>query len=181
MTKEDFYIIRNSVTMEQVISSYGIYKNRKGLIYCPFHADGSERTPSMSIRRYGFRCFGCGASGDMIKFVADYENITNNEAALTIAERFSIPISEHGRIDEKALQKVQEAIKRHQNELYMIDELNAIFSDIGAKIRAYETAKRQVEPFSDAWCFVVNELPILISRWEECADELWKMRHRNSG
>ncbi|QGN56139.1 hypothetical protein GKE62_17890 [Novosphingobium sp. Gsoil 351] len=47
---------------------------------CPFHA---ERTPSFTIFAGGerFRCFGCGASGDVFDFVQRYYGVTLSEAA----------------------------------------------------------------------------------------------------
>ena len=60
----------------EVIGSY-IKLERKGYGYwacCPFH---HEKTPSFSINaadRY-YHCFGCGVSGDVVKFVQEYENV----------------------------------------------------------------------------------------------------------
>ncbi len=57
----------------------------KGL--CPFH---NEKTPSFHVNpdRGLFKCFGCGASGDVIKFVERTENLTFIEAVETLARRF---------------------------------------------------------------------------------------------
>ena len=44
---------------------------------CPFHAAGSERTPSLGVTSDNglFKCFGCGASGDVIEFVRRMEKL----------------------------------------------------------------------------------------------------------
>jgi len=46
---------------------------------CPFHSD---RTPSFYVNdeKGQYHCFGCGAGGDVIKFVSEYNNMTFNEA-----------------------------------------------------------------------------------------------------
>src|SRR5205807_1737226 len=56
---------------------------------CPFH---QERTPSFSVHqgRQFYKCFGCGAGGDSLKFVMDFEGITFPEALKLLAERNGI-------------------------------------------------------------------------------------------
>lgn len=56
---------------------------------CPFH---KERTPSFGVRpdkRY-FKCFGCGAHGDVISFVERYQKVTFLEAAEYLANRVGL-------------------------------------------------------------------------------------------
>ncbi len=169
MTKDDFYIIRNSVTMEQVLASYGISRNRKGMISCPFH---EERTASMSIKRYGYRCFGCGASGDMIKFVSGYENLTPHEAGLMLADRFNIPISEKGEVDEETRRKAQQAILRHERELHRQEQIRAELKQIAALLHGYQEAVKHSEPYSDPWCYCQNEIPVLKGKWDLLFSEM---------
>ena len=54
---------------------------------CPFHDD---KNPSMKVDRR-FHCFGCQADGDVIDFVSRLENVSPKEAALMLAQSFSIP------------------------------------------------------------------------------------------
>ncbi|MBR7091359.1 MAG: DNA primase, partial [Clostridia bacterium] len=46
--------------------------NRDFLGICPFH---HEKTPSFRVNEAGqfYHCFGCGDSGDVIKFIGKYE------------------------------------------------------------------------------------------------------------
>src|SRR5215203_3163259 len=60
----------------EVIGSYFPLK-RAGATYkalCPFH---QERSPSFTVNphRQIFKCFGCGAGGNVIRFVMSYENL----------------------------------------------------------------------------------------------------------
>lgn len=59
-------IIKDRLTMREVLLHYGYEPNRAGFVCCPFH---SEKTPSMKIYQKDFHCFGCGEHGDVISFV----------------------------------------------------------------------------------------------------------------
>lgn len=60
---------------------------------CPFH---DEKTPSFMISssKQIFKCFGCGASGDSIKFVMMYDNLSYPDAIRHIASKYGIDIVE---------------------------------------------------------------------------------------
>lgn len=64
--------------------------SHKGL--CPYH---KERTPSFSVSKPKgmFHCFGCGQSGDAIKFVIDQGRLTFPDAMQWIAARYNIPVA----------------------------------------------------------------------------------------
>ena len=66
---------------------FGIRVGRNGMCVCPFHAD---KNPSMKVDRR-FHCFGCQADGDVIDFVSRLEAVSPKEAALILAQAFSIP------------------------------------------------------------------------------------------
>ena len=84
-----FEAVRENVTARQVAEFYGI-KIRRNMACCPIHPD---RTPSMKLdKRY--HCFGCGADGDAIDFVANYFNLSKLESAKKIAEDFGIAYEE---------------------------------------------------------------------------------------
>ena len=67
-------------------------KRGKDLVgLCPFHA---EKTPSFHVHPDTgfFKCFGCGAGGDVITFVCKLENLTFPEAARMLAQRAGIEL-----------------------------------------------------------------------------------------
>ncbi len=76
-------IIGNSVHLQKKGSSYF------GL--CPFH---NEKSPSFSVSREKqmYYCFGCGAGGNVITFVMEYENYGFVEAVRYLAERAGMEI-----------------------------------------------------------------------------------------
>lgn len=64
-------------------------KNLKGL--CPFH---SEKTPSFNVlaEKQIFKCFGCGAGGDVFKFIQQREGVNFPEARAILARRAGISL-----------------------------------------------------------------------------------------
>ena len=82
-----FEAVKQSVTTRQAAEHYGVRVGRNGMCVCPFHDD---KNPSMKVDRR-FHCFGCQADGDVIDFVSRLENISPKEAALMLAQDFSIP------------------------------------------------------------------------------------------
>ena len=86
-----FEAVKQSVTTRQAAEHYGIHVNRNGMCVCPFHND---KNPSMKVDRR-FYCFGCGATGDVIDFVSRLHGIGSREAALMLAQDFSIPYEDN--------------------------------------------------------------------------------------
>src|SRR5215471_6510554 len=87
--------LKSSVDIVKVIGEYvrlrrvGTTGRYTGL--CPFH---QEKTPSFGVHqaRQFYKCFGCGAGGDVIKFVMEIEGLTFWEALKLLAERNGIPL-----------------------------------------------------------------------------------------
>jgi len=85
--------IRFRCDIVDVIDAY-ITLPQKGTIIkalCPFH---KEKTPSFNVNRQRqiFHCFGCGAGGDVFKFVMLYEHVDFIGAIKILAEKAGIPL-----------------------------------------------------------------------------------------
>ncbi len=85
--------IRNDIV--DVISGY-VRLQKKGSNYfglCPFH---NEKSPSFSVTpaKQMYYCFGCGAGGNVITFIMEYENYTFAEALKFLADRAGIALPE---------------------------------------------------------------------------------------
>ena len=78
-------VVQDVVPLKKAGSSY------KGL--CPFH---NEKTPSFHVNQDKgfFKCFGCGAGGDVVKFVELHEKLAFPEAVRLLAERFGVQVPE---------------------------------------------------------------------------------------
>src|ERR1051326_2732808 len=85
--------VKSSVDIVRLIGEY-VRLKKAGRRYgglCPFHV---EKTPSFGVNPVPqfYKCFGCGAGGDIFKFVMQFEGVTFFEALKTIAERNGIPM-----------------------------------------------------------------------------------------
>ena len=79
--------VRTRNDIVEVISGY-VRLQKKGSNYfglCPFH---NEKSPSFSVSpgKQMYYCFGCGAGGNVITFLMEYENQTFPEAVRTLAQ-----------------------------------------------------------------------------------------------
>ena len=117
LSQEKINEIRNSVNIVDVISSY-IPLTPKGKNFfgvCPFHDDTN---PSMSVSpsRQIYKCFSCGATGTVFKFIMDYENISFMEAVKKVANLGGVSVN---------IGKVQK--KQKHTELHQIYDLSLKF------------------------------------------------------
>ena len=84
---------RNDIV--DIVSQY-VQLKKSGANYfglCPFH---NEKSPSFSVSpgKQMYYCFGCGAGGNVITFLMEYENQTFPEAVRTLAQRAGIALPE---------------------------------------------------------------------------------------
>jgi len=92
--------VRQRNDIVDIVSSY-VRLTKKGSNYfglCPFH---NEKTSSFSVTpsKQMYYCFGCGAGGNVITFIKEYENYSFPEAVQFLAKRAGIALPE---IDEEA-------------------------------------------------------------------------------
>lgn len=85
--------VRSRNDIVDVISGY-VKLTKRGSTYfglCPFH---NEKTPSFSVTpsKQMYYCFGCGAGGNVITFLMEYENYTFPEAVQALAQRAGIEL-----------------------------------------------------------------------------------------
>ena len=85
--------VRMKNDIVDVISGY-VKLQKKGANYfglCPFH---NEKSPSFSVSpgKQMYYCFGCGAGGNVLTFVMEYENYTLQEALQSLADRAGVTL-----------------------------------------------------------------------------------------
>ena len=75
--------IKARLSIQTVLSHYGLKPNKNNMLNCPFHDDG---TASLKIypRTNTFNCFGCGKNGDHIQFIELYEDYARYKAILKV-------------------------------------------------------------------------------------------------
>ncbi len=124
MKREDYAeflrVLKEKNDIVDVIGA-NIKLERRGYGYwacCPFH---HEKTPSFSINaadKY-YHCFGCGASGDVISFVKEYENVDFAQAVQILAARVGLEVPA---FDNRTAEEA--AAKKHKK-----DRLSALMRD----------------------------------------------------
>lgn len=101
--------VRSANDIVDVISGY-VHLKKKGNDYfglCPFH---NEKSPSFSVsqRKQMYYCFGCGAGGNAVTFLMQYESYSFQEAMEVLAEKAGITLPKQ----EMSGKARQEADKR---------------------------------------------------------------------
>lgn len=102
---------------------------------CPFHED---RTPSFYVvpNKGIYHCFGCGAKGDVFKFLMDRQGMTFLDAVRTLGERFGVEIRETGRGEDEREHPWQ---AHYEANAFARDFFKRALADpaIGARARRY--------------------------------------------
>lgn len=95
ITKETIDKVLDTARVEEVVGDFVDLKKRGTSLIgnCPFH---NEKTPSfyVSVAKGIYKCFGCGAGGDAVKFVMELEKYSYPEAIRYLANKYHIDIQE---------------------------------------------------------------------------------------
>ncbi|NIC04594.1 DNA primase [Billgrantia bachuensis] len=94
-------------------------RNYSGL--CPFH---QEKTPSFTVSadKQFYHCFGCGAHGNALRFLMEYDKLRFPEAVDQLASRLGLEVPREGADDPRA-----QARERKRQEGVNLLELAASF------------------------------------------------------
>ena len=133
----------------QVIGSY-VALDRKGGNYwacCPFH---HEKTPSFAVNESEqfYHCFGCGVSGDVLRFVREIESTDFMGAVRILAARAKMTVPENNYDTEKAQEQKK---KRDTLASIMLDSArfylgNLYSGDSRADVHLQYISKRGLAP-----------------------------------
>ena len=123
--------VKREVGLEAYISRFvKLKKNGRRLLgLCPFH---NEKSPSFTVSPdLGvYHCFGCGKSGDLFRFVMDFERVDFNRAKEILSEYSGIPIKDgYGGNNEFAEKNALYSLNQKFLD-YFIQNLNAFFDFI---------------------------------------------------
>jgi DNA primase len=129
--------VKSQVDIVAVVREYVPSLRKQGSRWvapCPFH---QEKAPSFGVHpaHQFYKCFGCQAGGDVIKFVMEIEGLSFWEALTQLAERHGIPVpkrSQHA--DEET--KLREALKE-MHDLALQTFRRALDSNNGRAAREY--------------------------------------------
>jgi len=133
---EEILDIQRKINIVDIIRDY-IPLTQRGKNFfgvCPFHDD---HNPSMSVsnEKQMYKCFVCGAAGNVFNFVKDYEKISYYEAVKKVADKVGISVN----IDT-SIKKQENSIYSKQYEIYEISNKlyqNNLNTTLGKNARNY--------------------------------------------
>lgn len=137
--------LKRRISMPDVLLRYGIVLPRNRKISCPFH---KEKTASLHIYEDHFYCFGCGAFGDIVDFVAQIEGLNKYDAYLELGGK------EYKAKNPKARQAMDARKKLEQKVKLQEEQRNKLLEKIGKLRECYQKAV----PFSEEWKETYEEL-----------------------
>jgi len=107
--------INDAAHVEDVVGEFVQLKKRGANMIglCPFH---DEKTPSfvVSPAKGIYKCFGCGKSGDSVKFIMEHETYSYPQALKFLAEKYQIAIEENESTPEEKI------IADRRDSLYIV-------------------------------------------------------------
>lgn len=159
--------IKRAYSMRDILSRYGLHPNRSGFLNCPFHQ--GDRTASLKIYKDSFYCFGCGASGDIFRFIMLMDHCDFKTAFMELGGTYE-KTSDNDRRHKLRDLEIQRR-KRAQEKAEKEERIRELSGDIDM----YVLAERILEPLSDEWCYAVNKLEPAYHEWCTLREELEKM------
>ena len=146
--------VRDRTDLVELIGGYVTLKRagRNFVGLCPFHR---EKTPSFNVspERGIYHCFGCGVTGDAIRFLMEHDHLSFPEALRNLAHRAGIELA---RFEE-------EGAPREEHDL--LYRAHALAASLFRKICVSRTAARRggnraPRPVPPWWTSIVWEPPL---------------------
>jgi DNA primase len=117
ISQETVQRIIQTADVADVVGDYVSLKKRGSNMTacCPFH---NEKTPSFSVSpsKGIYKCFGCGKTGDSVRFIMDIEGIGYPEALRHLAKKYGIEV------EEKEYTNEQIEAQNERESLYIVLE-----------------------------------------------------------
>ena len=128
--KQAAQVIRDSVTMDQILGLYGYTAGKGNFMRCPFHG---EKTASLKIYKGngGWHCYGCGRGGSVIDFVKEHEGCDFRTAVVAIDHALHL-----GLMDPR--ENPFEASREKRRQHALDNFVNAVYAYADAMIRSIE-------------------------------------------
>jgi len=131
-----FEEVKTCISADTVIRDAGVKIGRNGMACCPFHTD---KHPSMKVDGNHYHCFGCGAHGDAIGFVAQYYGLSQYDAACKIIEDYHLPIETDHRISDEERAEFFRRKKRVNHVISVKNKFDKWVDDKISELKECET------------------------------------------
>ncbi|MFM1958080.1 MAG: hypothetical protein RI929_443 [Actinomycetota bacterium] len=123
--QSDVEELKAKLDIVEVVSGYVSLKpasagSFKGL--CPFH---SEKSPSFNVRSAPafYHCFGCGAGGDVYKFIQEIEHVGFTEAIEKLAEKSGFQLTYEEGSSQESSGRARLLAANQEASAFFIDQL----------------------------------------------------------
>ncbi len=158
--------LKSRLDIVDVVGSY-IELKKNGANFkapCPFH---DEKSPSfvVSPAKQIYHCFGCGAGGDSIRFVMEYEKLSYPEAIEKLASQYNFSLAytdnKHQQKRSQLLDKLNEyyqnLLTHNQNALSYLKERGIYESSIEKFSIGYAPSSSQTLSYIQSNMFTMKE------------------------
>lgn len=147
----NYKIISDRVDIIDAAERYGVNVNGRNKALCPFH---SEKTASLSFKNNRFKCFGCGASGDVIDFTAKINGLSVSDAASLLNRDYGLNLDLSAPVSTSAASDY--ILKKRRLETFRAWELKTFIAlcdmrhDMDAILRKQKRGDSPPKEFTDA-------------------------------
>ena len=173
-------IIRQTVTMPQVLHTYGFSVGRFRRMPCPLH-DGVKNNFAYKDRTY--HCFVCGKSGGVIDFVMDFFHLSFQDAIRKMNTDFALGLEIDGNIpDEKQKELKRQAYLRWKERERRQNELKLLYTAYSAAydkyvaldiIKMWDAPKGPYDEITPQYAYACQHID---AAWEEVQDAAERLR-----
>ena len=143
--------LRNSIDIADVVGAYvSLKRSGSSLVgLCPFHDD---KSPSMHVssNRGLYHCFSCGAGGDAIKFVMEYEKLSYPQAIEKLASMFGIELEYSNEKTQKKDNSLKEILEL-LNNYYKTELFNLANATALSYLKERALSPAMIEKFELGW------------------------------
>jgi DNA primase len=98
--------VRQAADIVDVVAEHVVLRKQgRGFVgSCPFHDD---KSPSFSVspEKQFYYCFGCGAGGNVYKFLMELKKQSFSEVVLDLAQRYQVPVQTLAQEERQELQR----------------------------------------------------------------------------
>lgn len=158
--------IKDHVDIVDLVSRYVQLKragrNLKGL--CPFH---NEKTPSFVVSedRGNYHCFGCQASGNVISFAMEIENLDFLDALEFLADQYHLDLAQFrtGKVDRERLDKRELFYQMNREAAIFYYKRKNMHAEAMDYLKSRELSDETIKSFGlgfapDAWNELQNSM-----------------------
>ena len=176
-------IVKDAVTMQDVLTSYGLPTSGHGRIPCPIHGGVKN---NFAYKRDYYKCYVCGATGDVISFVMQYRGLSFMDALRELDGLFhlNLPIDDRRELDETAMIEAARRLQERQEAERQRDALYSALCDAIDRYTAldmiliYDAPDGPYTPPSDEYIYAAKHIDAAWYAVEEAEDRIYEFRQK---